>query len=179
MVFAGSLDAFSGPPTPFALRMRPWLVFDFFILGVVAAARLVAMDVTGCFFLAGAVFMGYLAIRKGMNIAWLLCLAMVLFLNSLLDTFLILAVAMRTHWAIFSLRQPWYSLMVQGLLVLGPVAELAGAWMCWDVYKDHLSNMSATDAFLLDAEHGPAQSYQATEPARQFSAFSGTGHRLS
>eukprot|EP00440_Ansanella_granifera_P006524 gb/GFBE01007073.1/.p1 GENE.gb/GFBE01007073.1/~~gb/GFBE01007073.1/.p1 ORF type:complete len:194 (+),score=27.49 gb/GFBE01007073.1/:1-582(+) len=193
MVFMyGSLDAYSGPPTPFALRMRPWLVAVFALLALVAVARLALLDVTGGFFLVLAVLMGYLAIRKGMNIAWLLCLAMILFLNAILDGFLVVALGMRTHWTLFSSKQAWPMLAARVLITLGPILELVGAWICWDVYKDHLSNLSSSEAFLLDAEnvHSQAANYQAAAEAERrpstgaqqppgFSAFSGTGHRLA
>eukprot|EP00913_Durusdinium_trenchii_P021029 g19762.t1 len=48
---AGSLDGLNGPPTPFALRMRPWLIFVFGSLGLVGLARLALLDVTGGLFL--------------------------------------------------------------------------------------------------------------------------------
>ncbi|OLP89356.1 hypothetical protein AK812_SmicGene29200 [Symbiodinium microadriaticum] len=83
---------------PFALRVRPWLIFVFASLAAVAVARLALLDLTGGFFLVLAVVMGYLAIRKGMNIAWLLCLAMILFLNSLLDGFLVWRKGMNIAW---------------------------------------------------------------------------------
>lgn len=102
MFIAGSLDGLTGPPTPFALRVRPWLILVFVALALVGCARLVLLDVTGGLFLVLAVLIGYMAIRKGMNVAWLLCLAMILrlgrskssekvagrFLNSILDAFL-------------------------------------------------------------------------------------------
>ena len=63
MFIAGSLDGLSGPPTPFALRVRPWLMAVFVALALVGAARLVLLDVTGGLFLVLAVFIGYMAIR--------------------------------------------------------------------------------------------------------------------
>eukprot|EP00931_Biecheleriopsis_adriatica_P107178 TRINITY_DN8151_c0_g1_i2.p1 TRINITY_DN8151_c0_g1~~TRINITY_DN8151_c0_g1_i2.p1 ORF type:complete len:192 (-),score=30.48 TRINITY_DN8151_c0_g1_i2:48-623(-) len=190
MVFMyGSLDAYSGPPTPFALRMRPWLVGSFTALGVVGLARLVTFDVTGSFFLMLAVLMGYMAIRKGMNIAWLLCLAMILFLNSMLDLFLVLAAGVRTHWSWLAGKQPWPMLVAHVLVMLGPIVELTAAWLCWDVYKEHLSNISSSEAFLLDAEsvHSQVSNYNSAEVSRRpsdsqqrgFSAFTGTGHKLA
>mmetsp|Transcript_127036 Transcript_127036/g.179335 ORF Transcript_127036/g.179335 Transcript_127036/m.179335 type:complete len:188 (-) Transcript_127036:126-689(-) len=186
MVFVtGSLDDFSGPPTPFALRVRPWLIFVFASLAAVAVARLALLDLTGGFFLVLAVVMGYLAIRKGMNIAWLLCLAMILFLNSLLDGFLVVALGMRTDWRFFFQKQPWYLLLGRLLTVAGPVLEFLGAWLCWGVYKDHLAHMPSSEVFLVDSEQPiQAPSYQATEPPcapaapRRFAAFTGHAHRL-
>mmetsp|Transcript_40046 Transcript_40046/g.74653 ORF Transcript_40046/g.74653 Transcript_40046/m.74653 type:complete len:190 (-) Transcript_40046:107-676(-) len=188
MVFVtGNLDDFSGPPTSFALRVRPWLIGIFASLAAVAVARLALLDLTGGFFLVLAVLMGYLAIRKGMNIAWLLCLAMILFLNSLLDGFLVVALGMRTDWQSFFQKQPWYILLGRLLTIAGPVLELVGAWLCWGVYKDHLAHVPSSEVFLLDAEQPPqAPSYQATEPhpapsapaRRSFAAFSGPAHRL-
>eukprot|EP00439_Symbiodinium_sp_Y106_P021849 s2630_g2.t1 len=153
---------------PFALRVRPWLIFVFASLAAVAVARLALLDLTGGFFLVLAVVMGYLAIRKGMNIAWLLCLAMILFLNSLLDGFLVVALGMRTDWRFFFQKQPWYLLLGRLLTVAGPVLEFLGAWLCWGVYKDHLAHMPSSEVFLVDSEQPiQAPSYQATD-ARLF-----------
>ncbi|CAK9059925.1 unnamed protein product [Durusdinium trenchii] len=158
---AGSLDGLNGPPTPFALRMRPWLIFVFGSLGLVGLARLALLDVTGGLFLVLAVLIGYMAIRKGMNIAWLLCLAMILFLNAILDGFLVLALGLRTQWDFFFQKQPWYMFLGRLLTFVGPILEMLGAYLSWSVYKDHMEHLPSSEAFLLsDAEQ---VSYQSTE----------------
>eukprot|EP00930_Biecheleria_cincta_P027186 TRINITY_DN19096_c0_g1_i1.p1 TRINITY_DN19096_c0_g1~~TRINITY_DN19096_c0_g1_i1.p1 ORF type:complete len:190 (+),score=30.78 TRINITY_DN19096_c0_g1_i1:102-671(+) len=187
MFLNGTLDGLNGPPTPFALKVRPWLVCSLVLLTVVAGARLTAQDVTGAFFLALTVLMGYMAIRKGMNIAWLLCLAMVLFLNSLLDAFLLIAVGMKSHWVMFSRQQSGLVLTARVLIAAGPIVEILAASMCWLVYKDHVQS-SGSDAFLLHShqEYPEVANYRSTGASQQqpkpreqgFSAFSGTGHRL-
>ncbi|CAK9110183.1 Hypothetical protein SCF082_LOCUS51184, partial [Durusdinium trenchii] len=150
---AGSLDGLNGPPTPFALRMRPWLIFVFGSLGLVGLARLALLDVTGGLFLVLAVLIGYMAIRKGMNIAWLLCLAMILFLNAILDGFLVLALGLRTQWDFFFQKQPWYMFLGRLLTFVGPILEMLGAYLSWSVYKDHMEHLPSSEAFLLsDAE---------------------------
>eukprot|EP00438_Fugacium_kawagutii_P000478 Skav216938 [mRNA] locus=scaffold3396:12765:30055:+ [translate_table: standard] len=109
---SGSLDGLTGPPTPFA----PWLIFIFAMLGFVGLARLVLLDVTGGLFLVLAAprrddrpVDDWVDDWKGMNIAWLLCLAMIL---------------------------PWYLFVGRFLTFIGPVLELLGAYLSWAIYKD-------------------------------------------
>ncbi|CAJ1440627.1 unnamed protein product [Effrenium voratum] len=138
------------------------------------------LDVTGGLFLVLAVLIGYLAVRKGMNIAWLLCLAMILFLNSLLDGFIARRPAVGAL-----VGGPWYLVLGRALTVAGPVLELIGAYLSWAVYKDHIEQMPSSEAFLLPEEQ---VSYQATAAAQAplarqapppgFAAFSGHAHRL-
>eukprot|EP00434_Breviolum_minutum_P041892 symbB.v1.2.037270.t1/scaffold5459.1/size26914/1 len=185
---SGSLDCQTGPPTPFALRVRPWLIFIFGMLGCVGVARLALLDVTGGLFLVLAVLIGYMAIRKGMNIAWLLCLAMILFLNSMLDGFLVLALGLRTQWEFFFKKQPWYLMLGHLLTFIGPVLELVGAYLSWAIYKDHMEHVPSSEVFLLpDSQQVSYQSTEGTARLSQpndarvshgFAAFSGPAHRL-
>mmetsp|Transcript_1883 Transcript_1883/g.3311 ORF Transcript_1883/g.3311 Transcript_1883/m.3311 type:complete len:185 (+) Transcript_1883:121-675(+) len=179
---SGSLDGLTGPPTPFALRVRPWLILIFAMLGFVGLARLALLDVTGGLFLVLAVFIGYMAIRKGMNIAWLLCLAMILFLNSMLDGFLVLALGLRTQWDFFFKKQPWCLFLGRFLTFIGPMLELVGAYLSWAIYKDHMEHIPSSEVFLVPDSQ---VSYHSTEPPRPpppprpgFAAFSGPAHRL-
>mmetsp|Transcript_69030 Transcript_69030/g.152340 ORF Transcript_69030/g.152340 Transcript_69030/m.152340 type:complete len:211 (+) Transcript_69030:121-753(+) len=158
---SGSLDGLTGPPTPFALRVRPWLILIFAMLGFVGLARLALLDVTGGLFLVLAVFIGYMAIRKGMNIAWLLCLAMILFLNSMLDGFLVLALGLRTQWDFFFKKQPWYLFLGRFLTFIGPMLELVGAYLSWAIYKTTWSIFPAARYFSSQIARCPT-----TPPSR-------------
>ncbi|CAE8723433.1 unnamed protein product [Polarella glacialis] len=190
----GGLADYSAPPTAFALKMRPWLMTLFGLLTCVAGARLAAFDVTGGFFLAVASLMGYLAVRKGVNAGWMLVLAVALFSNALLDAFLVLALAMKLNWQLVAHNESWLSNVARIFVIVGPVLEMAAACLCWNVYKDHLSNMSSSEAFLLDPEQtvqpagysslggqstSRASVHQEGAASRSFAAFSGSGHRLS
>mmetsp|Transcript_31530 Transcript_31530/g.71633 ORF Transcript_31530/g.71633 Transcript_31530/m.71633 type:complete len:200 (+) Transcript_31530:95-694(+) len=170
------------PPTPTALRIRPWLIFVFGLLAVVAMARFVSLDLMGGAFVVLTVLIGWYAMREGMNVAWLFCLAVILFLNSMFDAFIMLSFTVKRHGEVIGLHQPWHLNLVHGLLLVGPIVELVGACLCWSVYKDHVTSLSSSDAFLLDTEEVTRGGYGAvangaagTDPG----ASAGAGHRLS
>jgi len=134
-----------GPPSPFALQMRPWLLVVLTTLLFVAAARFAVWDVFGGFFLVLTVGIGWYAVREGMDVTWLLCLAIILFLNSLFDSFILAAHAVRMHHNYFSKEWPWYQNLVHGALLAGPLLEFIGAGLCWSIYKDYISNMFSNE----------------------------------
>mmetsp|Transcript_82814 Transcript_82814/g.130179 ORF Transcript_82814/g.130179 Transcript_82814/m.130179 type:complete len:196 (-) Transcript_82814:95-682(-) len=187
------LAATAGPPTSFALRMRPWLVVVLTLLMSVAAARFLSFDIMGGFFVALTVVVGWYAIKEGMDIAWLLCLAVVFFLNAIFDAFILFAHVMHARTRFMGESLPWYVNAVRAVLIAGPIIELAGAGICWNVYKDHLASLSSGEhsylatqahmsADLFDNAAQPPASYGTEGPqSRQqasFSAFQGHGHRL-
>eukprot|EP00913_Durusdinium_trenchii_P031737 g29722.t1 len=80
-----------------------------------------------------------------MHVGWLLCLAMILtpgcrvlrvFLNAILDGFLVLALGLRTQWDFFFQKQPWYMFLGRLLTFVGPILEMLGAYLSWSVYKE-------------------------------------------
>ena len=130
-----AFPAVSGPPSSFALSMRPWLIFVFALLLPIAGARFVVLDVIGGAFLVLTASIGWYAVKGGMDITWLLCLAIVLFLNAVFDAFILIARVMKTESPIFGHKLPWQTNVVHALLLFGPVVELAGASLCWSVYQ--------------------------------------------
>mmetsp|Transcript_58161 Transcript_58161/g.101832 ORF Transcript_58161/g.101832 Transcript_58161/m.101832 type:complete len:224 (-) Transcript_58161:71-742(-) len=148
-----AIPALSGPPSSFALSMRPWLLAVFVLFLPVAAARFLVLDVIGGFFLILTAGIGWYAVKGGMDITWLLCLAVILFLNSIFDAFILVARVVRTDYPLFDLQKlPWHVNLVHGVLFVGPLVELVGAVICWRIYREHLSNI-LTDDGMLDAEH--------------------------
>merc|ERR1719265_1488874 len=87
-----------------------------------------------------------------MDITWLLCLSVILFLNSIFDAFILVARVVRTDFPLFGEKLPWHVNIVHGVLFVGPIVELVGAVICWRIYREHLSNI-LTDDGMLDPEH--------------------------
>eukprot|EP00419_Tripos_fusus_P009377 CAMPEP_0172657942 /NCGR_PEP_ID=MMETSP1074-20121228/2445_1 /TAXON_ID=2916 /ORGANISM="Ceratium fusus, Strain PA161109" /LENGTH=177 /DNA_ID=CAMNT_0013473147 /DNA_START=144 /DNA_END=678 /DNA_ORIENTATION=+ len=146
--------------------MRPWLIFVFALLLPIAGARFVVLDVIGGAFLVLTASIGWYAVKGGMDITWLLCLAIVLFLNAVFDAFILIARVMRTESPIFGHKLPWQTNLVHALLLLGPVVELAGASLCWSVYREHLANIVLDDQFehIVPERRDPYGSMETNRP---------------
>lgn len=185
--------------------MRPWLLLSFGLLLPVACARFLSFDVIGGIFLILTAGIGWYAVKGAMDITWLLCLAVVLFLNSVFDAIILLARAVHTQAPLFGHQVPWWVNLKHGLLFLGPVFEMTGALMCWKIYREHLSNLAYEEGFMdLDqgygavdeqgprgiqagygygsggrGPHGSSHMHQGNNAGVNFEAFQGRGHRIS
>lgn len=205
VIMPGGISVGMAPPTTYALKMRPWLLAVFGALLPVAVARFFMFDLLGGFFLSLIAFAGWFAMREGIDVAWLLVLAVILLLNAVFDAFIVLLRAVHLHGALFSSQLPWLAIVLRVLVFAGPVLELVVACLCWQVYKDHLDHIDADAVqFLghssfrgagagLGGGYGTAgrpTSAQAEDvlarggpgaqrPNQSWKAFGGEGHRLT
>merc|ERR1719217_365968 len=138
----------SGPPSAFALSMRPWLMAIFFLFLPVALARFLVVDIIGGFFLILTAGIGWYALKGSMDISWLLCLSIILFLNAIFDAFILVARAMDTHYPLFGKTLSWQANAIHGTLFVGPIVELISAILCWRIYRDHIANILGEDEFI-------------------------------
>merc|ERR1719380_417130 len=137
--------------------MRPWLLTVFLLFLPVAVARFVAVDIIGGIFLLLTAGIGWYALKGSMDISWLLCLAIILFLNGIFDAFILVARAMDTHYPLFGKTLSVQANVIHGVLFVGPVVELISAIICWRIYRDHLSNILGEDEFIGLEDGGLAQ----------------------
>merc|ERR1712183_892223 len=103
-----ALAARAGPPTSYALKMRPWLLVVLALLVTVATARFLALDIMGGLFVVLTVLVGWYAVREGMDVAWLLCLSIVFFLNAVFDAFILFAHIVHARSRYMDVSLPWY-----------------------------------------------------------------------
>merc|ERR1740117_2292910 len=89
-----------------------------------------------------------------MDLTYLLCLAVVLFLNSVFDGFILIARAVRVETPLFGSKLSLYTNLLHGLLFLGPVVEMVSASMCWKIYREHLANLMSEEGWLADQAQG-------------------------
>jgi len=157
-----AIPALPGPPSSFALRMRPWLLAVFSLFLPVALARFLVLDVIGACFLILTAGIGWYAVKGGMDITWLLCLAVILFLNAIFDAFILIVRLLRTDFPLFGKSLPWQMNFVHGVLFVGPIVELVGACICWKIYREHLANILAEDGMIGEIDQG---GYGAAAPA--------------
>uniref|UniRef100_A0A7S2G078 Uncharacterized protein n=1 Tax=Alexandrium andersonii TaxID=327968 RepID=A0A7S2G078_9DINO len=137
------IPVLNGPPSAYALSMRPWLLGVLAALLPVATARFMVNDVIGGLFLFLTAGVGLYAVVSGMDMMWLVCLALVLFLNAVFDAAILCARISRSELPVFGESQSHRAIAVHSLLCLGPLVELVGAALCWRVYREHMSNMFA------------------------------------
>merc|ERR1719183_3346877 len=95
--------------------------------------------------------------KHGMDVTWLLCLSVVLFLNGLFDALIIVSRLAREKDAyglgkLTSEKVTWFKLVIAGLLILGPVVEMSAACICWRVYREHFLYLTAEGNPLEDPE---------------------------
>jgi len=189
--------------------MRPWLLAVFVLFIPVAIARFLVVDIIGGFFLLLTAGIGWYALKGSMDVSWLLCLSIILFLNAIFDAFILVARAMDTHYPLFGKNLSWQANAVHGTLFAGPVVELISAIICWRIYRDHLSNILGEDEFIgledgglaqmpagglgarntrgplgMNGNGGPRNSAMlgqvgGAERRSSFEAFQGQGHRLN
>lgn len=144
----------SGPPSAFALSMRPWLLAVFLLFIPVAVARFIVVDVIGGIFLLLTAGIGWYALKGSMDISWLLCLAIILFMNGIFDAIILAARASDTHYPLFGEKLPVETNVVHGLLCIGPLVEMVSALICWRIYRDHIANILGEDGEFIGMENG-------------------------
>mmetsp|Transcript_10301 Transcript_10301/g.22776 ORF Transcript_10301/g.22776 Transcript_10301/m.22776 type:complete len:219 (+) Transcript_10301:154-810(+) len=195
----------SGPPTAFALRMRPWLLATMCFLVPVAVARFAVLDIVGSVSLLLTSMAGMYAVSGNMDVAWLLCIAMVLILNGVFDACLVCLRMVKSKVPLLGGFLPWYWNLVHAVLIAGPLVEILGGTLCWLIYRDHVACISSTEALYespsewygavqfpasqqaeTSAPMGPGHHWTADAPAcpmassrTTFTAFAGERHRLS
>lgn len=135
------MAAISGPPSAFALSMRPWLLMIFLVFVPVAVARFLVIDVIGGIFLLLTAGIGWYALKGSMDVSWLLCLAIILFLNGVFDAFILAARAMDTQYPLFGKGLTLEANLTHAILCAGPLFEFISAIMCWSIYRDHIGNL--------------------------------------
>uniref|UniRef100_A0A7S1RDW4 Uncharacterized protein n=1 Tax=Alexandrium catenella TaxID=2925 RepID=A0A7S1RDW4_ALECA len=191
--------ALNGPPSAWALSMRPWLLASFAALLPVAVARCVVCDLIGGLFLFMTAGLGWYAVMSGMDMMWLVCLALVLFLNATFDAAILLSRMSGTEAPMFGPELSYGANVVHALLCSGPPIELVGACMCWRVYRDQMSHVfpgldeqlegvdrrgdeaiallaaGAESRVTRRAGHDSAVAHE----SREVVPFQGIGHRLS
>jgi len=207
VLMPNNIAAISTPPSAFALSMRPWLLAVFFLFLPVAVARFLVVDIIGGAFLILTAGIGWYSLKGSMDISWLLCLAIILFLNAVFDGFILIARGMDTKYPLFGKSLSLQANVVHGILCAGPVVELLSAIICWRIYRDHISNLLGEDEFggMEDGVFGgpggignvndgatrqtllgpgPSTPSAQAPPGRAerrtgFEAFQGEGHRLT
>mmetsp|Transcript_63455 Transcript_63455/g.178599 ORF Transcript_63455/g.178599 Transcript_63455/m.178599 type:complete len:193 (-) Transcript_63455:172-750(-) len=182
------LVALAGPPSSYALSMRPWLLLACALLLPVAAARFLVADAVGGLFLVVVAGIGWYAVRGGVDIGWLLCLAVVLFLNSAFDAYILIQHVLRVQVPLFGSRVSKSENVIHGLLMFGPVIEMVAAFLCWRICQDQLSRLAVDDQLAQLPPGGdgqaPSRGGAGGEAARRaraipnFEAFQGAHYRL-
>eukprot|EP00747_Dinoflagellata_sp_TGD_P164411 gnl/TRDRNA2_/TRDRNA2_184317_c0_seq1.p1 gnl/TRDRNA2_/TRDRNA2_184317_c0~~gnl/TRDRNA2_/TRDRNA2_184317_c0_seq1.p1 ORF type:complete len:179 (-),score=18.61 gnl/TRDRNA2_/TRDRNA2_184317_c0_seq1:111-647(-) len=161
----------SGPPTQFALSMKPWFIVLLSLLCLVVIARWATLDIFGGLFLLFAIIMGGYGVHDNMNITWISCLGIMFFMNAIIDT--IVLIMRWWGYQAFSEYLPWYTRVINGLLVAGCVLQAVGAAMCWACYKKHIAPYEPE----APANYGSTSRGQSSSAASR-NAFEGKGHRL-
>lgn len=190
MLLPGHVPGFIGPPTAFALKMRPWLLVALLSLVPIAVARFMALDPIGGLFLVLATAIGLYAVRSGMDIAWLLCLAVVLVLNAAFDAFAIITRVTHAKKPLLGAQVSWKVNVVNALLIVSPFVELVTGYLCWAIYREQVSSLSFASA-LDEADYGSLEGLGLAAAAAPgapgaptiwppgIQAFHGKGYRLS
>merc|ERR1719217_56853 len=156
---------------------------------MVAIARFYTHDVYGALFMALTVFLGYLAVRNGMQVLWIMSFGIVCFVNSIFDSIILFLKASRTPVAFFSKSLPWQLNVLHGFLVGGCVLQAVAALICKTIHKDHVSYYEEEDQRLVEPyqANGSAQTRygvgiaQPSIMAQQqsYQPFQGQGRYLS
>uniref|UniRef100_A0A7S1AV31 Uncharacterized protein n=1 Tax=Noctiluca scintillans TaxID=2966 RepID=A0A7S1AV31_NOCSC len=174
-----------GPPTPFALKLRPWLLVSFALLMPVAVARFLVADVVGGIFLTVTSVFGWYTLKTTMDVSWLLCLGIILFLNSIFDACILIA-RFRHHpkW------DSWQVILLHVTILLGPLLEMMAAALCWWVFHDFASILTRDELLFLESDpqlhygivrntHTEAMSHcPNVQSQHQFAPFQGESYSL-
>eukprot|EP00403_Amphidinium_massartii_P000811 CAMPEP_0178381646 /NCGR_PEP_ID=MMETSP0689_2-20121128/6094_1 /TAXON_ID=160604 /ORGANISM="Amphidinium massartii, Strain CS-259" /LENGTH=198 /DNA_ID=CAMNT_0020001843 /DNA_START=66 /DNA_END=658 /DNA_ORIENTATION=+ len=155
MFFIGGQAAMahSGPPTAYALRMRPWLLTVMCLLMPVALARCMVLDIVGGFSLCLTALLGMFSVGSNADITWMLCAAGVLFLNGLFDACLLSIRLSKSKVRLFDRALPWYWNALQVLLLAGPFLELVGSIICWSIFREHVCQVGNQEGFYAPVMH--------------------------
>merc|ERR1719491_1084740 len=159
------------------------------------------LDIIGGFFLVLTSVMGWYALKGSMDIAWLVCLAVILFLNAIFDAFILIARAVNTQYPLFGKQLSTERNVVHAVLFIGPVAEMISGCLCWCIYREHLNNILQQEGLLDDDgefggqnQFGQVQGFGGPQPfggagqgiggggeypSQRISQQSGSGSRMS
>lgn len=185
-----------GSPTPFALSMRKWVILVLILQALCAFARFYVLDIFGGFFMLLTCGIGYYSVRDSVDMTWLTCWGVMVFINGIFDTVILISRAVKSPMPFFSKEAGWLYNTVNAFLLLGPISEFLGAWMAYLIYKDHQSYFQddlERDPFggggtrvgggvyrygAGDSYDRPAARRQDVPQSQNFRAFQGDGQRL-
>lgn len=198
MLFPIMMPINTGPPTDYALKMKPVLTAIVIAQGVVGVCRFIVGDIWGGISDLIVVALGYFALTE-MSMLYMLWYCIICAFNFFFDLIYVLIRLIELRTAFFDFGQSFLFNMASFVLLAAPALALLGAFVSWRIYKDFRDNapMPEIQPFAPGPMGyggppgafgpGPGQGgfgYGAAAPAPQrapgpqFQPFQGSGHRL-
>lgn len=181
-----------GPPTEYALRVRPYFAISLVFLFLIAVGKFYPLlDIWGGFVTLLCIGMGYYAMQDNMNITWISYYGFFSIIQGVLETVKLIEVSVKSPRAFFPKGMPASYYVGSMTMILGPIAFYIGAMLSWWIYKDHTRAVEGTP--LLQGGGGDWARREQTpqygqdpslvgqpqiQPNASFQPFQGQGQRL-
>mmetsp|Transcript_72366 Transcript_72366/g.140012 ORF Transcript_72366/g.140012 Transcript_72366/m.140012 type:complete len:191 (-) Transcript_72366:187-759(-) len=133
-----------GPPTEYVMRRR-WLMLAILIVQTVSCLlrMVIILDILGGFIMGIGIAFGWYAYKQGMEIQFICSWGMMCLINGAFDL-----VRFIDHWVksplpLFSSEAPGSYNAASAILLVSPLAALAGSWLAWYIYKSYSDDAPA------------------------------------
>eukprot|EP00930_Biecheleria_cincta_P045994 TRINITY_DN31712_c0_g1_i1.p1 TRINITY_DN31712_c0_g1~~TRINITY_DN31712_c0_g1_i1.p1 ORF type:complete len:202 (+),score=31.77 TRINITY_DN31712_c0_g1_i1:133-738(+) len=139
-----AMAALGGPPSPYALSRRPWVMFVLILQGAFCAARIVFfLDILGGFLMAIMIAIGWCAVREEINVQLLCYWGFMCLINGAFDLVKLIDVLVKTGQPLFSSHAlPGYN--TANFIALGiPISTLLGVPLVYWIYSDYAAGATA------------------------------------
>lgn len=175
-----------GPPTEYALRMRPFFIFVLFLQTITCGFRIgLFLDIWGGFIMILQLAMGWVAVKNNMDIQFICYFGMMCLINGIFDLVRLIDMAVHARVSLFSSKESSTHNVIAGILVAIPGFTLLAVPICVALYRDYHSQEIPADFGAAPIRRESASRNNEAEPLlgggrqrQSFSPFQGTGHRL-
>merc|ERR1719443_1734610 len=157
-----------GPPTRFALKIRPVFIGFLVAQGVLVIARFFIMDLWGAMLTLLVALMGTFVVSSngGMDTTYCMYYGLMCLVNGVFDVILCVERWMRVKYPLFATHAPWMYNFASAVFLICPVIELTAAVLSYYIYADaqevesrllmpHYARQQAEVAAVQAALNGP------------------------
>eukprot|EP00746_Dinoflagellata_sp_MGD_P038212 gnl/MRDRNA2_/MRDRNA2_19198_c0_seq1.p1 gnl/MRDRNA2_/MRDRNA2_19198_c0~~gnl/MRDRNA2_/MRDRNA2_19198_c0_seq1.p1 ORF type:complete len:193 (+),score=10.89 gnl/MRDRNA2_/MRDRNA2_19198_c0_seq1:65-643(+) len=175
-----------GPPTEYALRMRPLYIFILLLQTLTCGFRIfLFLDIWGGFIMILQLAMGWVAVKNHMDIQFICYFGMMCLINGVFDLVRLIDMAVHARVSLFNTKESTMHNVIAGILVAIPTCTLLAVPLCVSLYHDYCGQgENMPDDFGAAAIRRPTASPD-NEAApllgrqrQSFTPFQGAGHRL-
>lgn len=165
-----------GPPSQFALKVKPYLGLILVLQSVEAVLRLcLFLDFTGAFLMFMGVAVGVLAYSRQLDITLICYYGLICLINGTFDF-----VRLLDLWANYGAYLE-VGVLQTLTMFLTPLVELVGALIAYILYRDN-GDFQEDSGFLNEVQAQPSEReplFPRAARGERLPKFSGEGHRLA
>jgi len=142
------------PPTPYAIRMRPWFCFLLALCALLAIGKFAISDFWGGISMILVCMMGSFVItgEHGLNVVNCLFYSVMAMISGIFDVIACVMYLSHSKYALFDSKAPTMVIIAQTVFVASPIVLFASSCLSYAMYSD--CRQSLEESAPLDYDDG-------------------------